>query len=62
MSNEQTQTTDQIPAHWTAERRLRSAIMMLDGACDAALRLAQMDDALRSVIVDARAYAKECQR
>ena len=49
-----------LPAHWNAERRLRSAVMILEGACDSALRLATMTDEVRSSIQEAIDYAKMC--
>ena len=50
-----------IPAHWTVERRLRSAICILEGACDSALRLATMSEETRASIQDAIDYAKVCK-
>jgi hypothetical protein len=50
-----------FPPHWTAERKLRSAVCILEGACDAALRLATMSDDCRTSIQEAVEYAKQCK-
>jgi hypothetical protein len=50
-----------LPAHWTPERRLHSAVCILEGACDTALRLATMSDEVRASIQDAMDYAKLCK-
>lgn len=50
-----------LPEHWTVERRLRSAITILEGACDTALRLATMNDETRVSIQEAIDYAKKCK-
>lgn len=54
-------TGPNLPAHWTVERRLQSAVCILEGACDAALRLAAMSDDCRASIEEAVEYAKACR-